>query len=97
MLHNYRIKLTSHNPESIKEVDNYFKELHIKNKRFVFLPKDKKIFTLIKSPHVNNKSKEQFKIEKFKRLVCLTISFQELKTMLKRLPSDLLIKISVSD
>jgi len=97
MLHNYRIKFTSHSLESIKEIDNYFKKTDIKNKRLVFLPKNKKIFTLIKSPHVNNKSKEHFKIEKFKRLVCLTASSQELKMLLKKLPNDLFIKVSVLD
>lgn len=97
MLHNYRIKFTSHNLESIKEIDNYLKKSDIKNKTLVSLPKKKKIFTLIKSPHVNNKSKEHFKIEKYKRLVCLTTSSHEVKTMLKKLPNDLFIKVCVTE
>ena len=33
------------------------------------LPTKKKIFTVLKSPHVNKKSREQFEIRTFKRLL----------------------------
>jgi len=95
MLYNYRIKFVSHNLESIKEIDSHFAKLKVTQKKVVFLPKKKRIFTLTKSPHVNNKSKEHFKIEKYNRLVCLTTSSGILKTLLKRLPNDLFIKVTV--
>jgi small subunit ribosomal protein S10 len=95
MLYNYRIKFVSHNLESIKEIDSHFEKLNVTQKRIVFLPKKKKIFTLTKSPHVNNKSKEHFKIEKYNRLVCLTTSSEILKMLLKGLPNDLFIKVTV--
>jgi ribosomal protein S10 len=95
MLHNYKIKFTSHSLASIKQLDIHLNKLEVVDKKIIFLPRKKKIFTLTKSPHVNNKAKEHFKIEKFNRLVCLTTSLQVLKTLLKKLPNDLLIKATI--
>ena len=95
MLHNYKLKFTSHSLASIKQVDIYLNKLGIADKKIIFLPKKKKIFTLTKSPHVNNKAKEHFKIEKYNRLVCLTTSLQVIKTLLKKLPNDLFVKATI--
>jgi small subunit ribosomal protein S10 len=93
MLHHYKIKFSSHNLRSIKEINKCLEKVNGKNKTIVSLPKDRKIFTVTKSPHVNNKAKEHFKIEKFKRLVCLKVSRADLKKFIKKIPNDLFVKI----
>ena len=41
-----------------------------------YLPTRKKRITLLKSPHVNKKSKEQFQFTTYKLLVSLNVSFE---------------------
>ena len=38
------------------------------------LPTHKKIFTVLRSPHVNKKSREQFKLNSYKRLLDIYLS-----------------------
>jgi len=92
MLRKYKIVISSHNLTSIKKIEQCLTVLKCQNKK-VMLPTKKKIFTLLRSPHVNSKSKEHFKIEKYRRLFYLTITLTSLKTFLESLPNDLHIKI----
>ena len=44
-------------------------------KGMVSLPKKQKVFTVLKSPHVHSKSKDQFKITIYKRLFKFPVFF----------------------
>jgi ribosomal protein S10 len=92
MLRKYKIAVSSHNLDSLKKIDHCLKKVNCENKK-IFLPKKKKIFTLLRSPHVNSKSKEHFKLETYRRLFYLKISLSSLKYFLENLPNDLHIKI----
>jgi small subunit ribosomal protein S10 len=92
MLREYKVVITSHSLNSIKKTEEHLKKLDCKNKKII-LPKKKKIFTLLKSPHVNSKAKEHFKLEKYRRLFYLKVSLSVLKSFLEGLPNDLNIKI----
>jgi small subunit ribosomal protein S10 len=93
MLRNFKLKVSSHNLNSIKEIENCLNDVKSVNKKVIFLPKKIKTFTLLKSPHVNSKAKEHFKIEKYQRLIYLKTSLVVLKSLLERLPNDILLKI----
>ena len=92
MLRNYKIAISSHNLNSIKKVEFCLNAVNGNNKK-VSLPKKKKFFTLLRSPHVNSKSKEHFKLKTYRRLFYLNMSLASLKQVLERLPNDLHIKI----
>ena len=92
MLRKYKIAINSHNLNSIKKIENCLKMIDCENKK-VFLPKKKKIFTLLKSPHVNSKAKEHFKLERYRRLFYLKVSLISLRHFLEILPNDLHIKV----
>jgi small subunit ribosomal protein S10 len=92
MLRKYKIAITSHNLDSIKKIESCLKILSCENKK-VKLPKNKKIFTLLRAPHVNSKAKEHFKLERYRRLFYLKVSLPSLKQLLEKLPNDLHIKI----
>ena len=93
MLRKYKILISSHNLGSIKKIENCLKAIDCESKK-VFLPKRKKVFAVLRSPHVNSKSKEHFQLEKYRRLFYLKISLLSLRQFLESLPNDLHIKIA---
>jgi len=54
----------------------------------VMLPKKKKRFTLVRSPHVNKKSKEHFKFIKYRRLYIVFFTEEQLYGFLEKVPND---------
>jgi len=62
---------------------NESKDLNINLKGMVNLPRKQKIFTLLKSPHVHSKSKDQFKIVIHKRLFKLVLSLESKMKIIK--------------
>ena len=92
MLRKYKIEISSHNLDSVKKIDTCLSVLDCESKK-VNLPKKKKIFTLLKSPHVNSKAKEHFKLERYRRLFYLKVSLISLRHFLEILPNDLHIKV----
>jgi len=92
MLRKYKIVISSHNLNSIKKIESCLNLVDCESKQ-VSLPKKRKYFTLLRSPHVNSKSKEHFKLERYKRLLYLKITLSSLKVFLESLPNDLHIKI----
>jgi len=58
-----------------------------------FLPKKCKKFVVIKSPHVNKKSKEHFQSCKYTNIYLISSSVEELKTFLLHAPNNLWIRI----
>lgn len=61
------------------------------------LPTNKKIFTVLKSPHVNKKSREQFKLCTYKRLLDIYSSTSKTVDALMKLelPSGVDVEIKV--
>ena len=61
------------------------------------LPTNKKIFTVLKSPHVNKKSREQFELNSYKRLLDIySSSTNTVDALMKlELPSGVEVEIKV--
>ena len=61
------------------------------------LPTHKKIFTVLRSPHVNKKSREQFKLSSYKRLLDIySSSSKTIDALMKlELPSGVEVEIKV--
>ena len=61
------------------------------------LPTNKKIYTVLKSPHVNNKAREQFQLSAHKRLLDIYSSSSKTVDALMRLelPSGVEVEIKV--
>ena len=61
------------------------------------LPTQKKIFTVLKSPHVNKKAREQFQLSSFKRLLDIySSSSKSVDALMKlELPSGVDVEIKV--
>ena len=61
------------------------------------LPTNKKIYTVLKSPHVNKKAREQFKLCSYKRLLDIySSSSKTVDTLMKlELPSGVNVEIKV--
>ena len=69
----------------------FFSELKLRNYKFrvIPLPIKSKLFTVVKSPFVNKKAKEQFKIETFSRLILLkNFHFIEVMQILKKVSHE---------
>lgn len=69
---NLAIKISAFNATTItkltKKIENKFKLLHLQTSGPVYLPKKQHKFTVLKSPHVNKKSREQFAMLIHRRL-----------------------------
>ena len=79
MQHIYKLKVSTNflpNIVFIEKLLTPFKK--------VILPKRIKKFVVIKSPHINNASKEHFKIVKYQRLFFVKMSLNSLKFFLQK-------------
>lgn len=73
--------------------------LGVRTGNVVRLPKNRKLFTVLRSPHVNKTAREQFAKDTYKRLICvydtapetLDVFYRELQ---QRPPVGVLIKIT---
>jgi len=52
------------------------------------LPTKRKRFALIRSPHVNKKSKEHFQFVKYRRLFIISFTEKQLYEFLEKVPND---------
>ena len=91
MLRNFKLKVSSHNLNSIKEIENCLNDVKSVNKKVIFLPKKIKTFTLLKSPHVNSKSKEQFELKIYTQLLTLKVNNRINYILLKNFLNEKLI------
>jgi small subunit ribosomal protein S10 len=92
---NCKLKVSTSNLNSIFICSKIFKK-RVANFRVIVLPKKKKRFTLLKSPHVNKKSKEHFQLLSHQRLYYITFaSVFLLKETLLLLPNDLNTKLNI--
>lgn len=88
---NYKLKILTSNLKSFLVVEKIIKKISSEVK-VTFLPTKKKRFVLLKSPHVNKKSKEHFQFLQHQRLYCFSITSPTLmKSFLLKVPNDLTI------
>ncbi|MGL4951755.1 MAG: 30S ribosomal protein S10 [Mycoplasma sp.] len=84
-----RIKLCSYDhqllDQSVKKIVEISKKTNATVKGPIPLPTKKEIFTILRSPHVNKSSREQFERRTHKRLIILTNAQAETIDGLKRL------------
>ena len=68
---NFRIKLWSYNLETLKQACNKVEEISVPGsiKGPIPLPKRTRRWCLLKSPHVNKKSREHFELRIHKRII----------------------------
>lgn len=92
---NCKLKISTSNLNSIFICHKIF-EQKVDTFKSISLPKKKKKFTLLKSPHVNKKSKEHFQFLKYQRIYYITfISTSLLKETLLLLPNDINTKLNI--
>lgn len=83
------VVLSSANLDSLKMSFVIFKKLvKLPNFKSVSLPVRAKRFSFLRSPHVNSKSKEHFKLVTHRRIFFFEIPFNLLFYVLKSLPND---------
>ena len=98
---NIRIKLRAYDNKildaSTEEIVNTVKRTGATIKGPIPLPTHKKIFTVLRSPHVNKKSREQFKLCSYKRLLDIySSSSKTIDALMKlELPSGVEVEIKV--
>lgn len=86
---NFKLKVSTPNLQSLFILEKLIKTFTPKFK-IVFLPKKKKRFVLLKSPHVNKKSKEHFQFLQYQRLYYINeLSLSIFKDCLLKSPNDL--------
>lgn len=96
-----RIKLYSYDhkllDQSIKKIIEVAKSTNAEIKGPIPLPTKTEIFTILRSPHVNKSSREQFECRIHKRLLIISNVKQETMDKLKRLsiPTSVEIKIKL--
>lgn len=96
-----RIKLYSYDhkllDQSIKKIIEVAKSTNAEIKGPIPLPTKIEIFTILRSPHVNKSSREQFERRIHKRLLIISNVKQETMDKLKRLsiPTSVEIKIKL--
>ncbi len=96
-----RIKLYSYDhkllDQSIKKIIEVAKSTNAEIKGPIPLPTKTEIFTILRSPHVNKSSREQFERRIHKRLLIISNVKQETMDKLKRLsiPTSVEIKIKL--
>ena len=97
-----RVRLESFNYEllnsSCQKIINLAEQSNINRTKIVPLPTDKRIYCVLRSPHVDKDSREHFEIRRYKRIIDLhyesTINVFELLLELE-LPSGILYRISI--
>ena len=98
---NIRIKLRAYDNKildaSTEEIVNTVKRTGATIKGPIPLPTHKKIFTVLRSPHVNKKSREQFQLSSYKRLLDIySSSSKTIDALMKlELPSGVEVEIKV--
>jgi ribosomal protein S10 len=86
---NCKLKISTPNLESFLFLEKSITPF-ISTIRVILLPNKIKRFTLLKSPHVNKKSKEHFQYLRYQRLYYITFFSPEVaKEFLLKVPNDL--------
>jgi small subunit ribosomal protein S10 len=89
----YLIKINHLNNKNLNNKINIIKKNKKKNFKIIKLPTKIKTFTVLRSPHVDKKSREQYELRKFKILIkTKKISKKEIKNLIKK--DNIFIKIT---
>jgi small subunit ribosomal protein S10 len=95
-----QLRIKSYSKETlslyIAYLQGIFFKLKLSTSVFNF-PQKKKIITLLKSPHVNKKAKEQFEIKYFKASISFknSVSLSLIKNILTNKPKSVSLKIKI--
>lgn len=97
-----RVRLESFNSEllnsSCQKIINLAEQNNINGSKIIPLPTEKRIYCVLRSPHVDKDSREHFEIRRYKRIIDFhsqsTKSFFKLLLELE-LPSGILYRISI--
>ena len=81
----YQLKITGPSTNAVLVAKKILVCLFVPIHKIIALPSKKRQFTLLKSPHVNNSSKEHFKIVKFQYVFYTSVSFNFIKIGLSKL------------
>jgi len=87
----YELKISTNNFNNFSTIRFLLAPYLISSLRL--LPKKCKRFVVIKSPHVNKKSKEHFQIYKYTNSYLVFLSVDKLKNFLQYAPNDLWVRI----
>lgn len=95
-----QLTLRSYSKEILSLYINYLKIIFLKldiNSSIFNFPKKRKVITLLKSPHVNKKAKEQFEIKYFKTSISFKkgLSLKVVKNILVNKPKCISLKIKM--
>jgi ribosomal protein S10 len=90
---NYCFKISTSNLSDFIIIRNLLTVFGTGLVKTIVLPKRLKRFVFIKSPHVNNSSKEHFQLIKYQRLFYVNFSPVSLKKFLTKTPNRINIKI----
>jgi hypothetical protein len=94
LIKTYSLKISTSNLANLLFIRGLFLFFSSNNKHGgVMLPTKKKRFTLIRSPHVNKKSKEHFQIIKHRRLFTVCFTNKQLHGFLEKVPNDVEVSI----
>jgi|LakMenEpi03Aug12_release.lakeMendotaPanAssembly.Ray.scaffolds.fasta_scaffold1123614_1 small subunit ribosomal protein S10 len=63
--------------KSLQKISSKMEYLNIKDSKIISLPNKNKHYTLLRSPHIDKKSREQFKIQSFTKLLIIEYDFQD--------------------
>ena len=89
MIANYHLKVSGSNLNSFFILEKIVKS-SVPILKSIVLPKKTKKFVLLKSPHVNKKSKEHFQLTRYQRLYYINCkSLLLLQQLLLKAPNDL--------
>ena len=85
----YQLKITGPSANAVLVAKKILVCLSEPINKIIPLPSKKRQFTLLKSPHVNNSSKEHFKIMKFQYIIYTSVSFNLIKIGLSKLSPNI--------
>jgi len=83
-MYSYQLKISTNNVEDFSFIEKRFPT----KVKIVVLPRKRKKFVFIRSPHVNKKSKEHFQILDYRRVYYSSFSLNSLKEFLSNIPNS---------
>ncbi len=85
----YQVKITGPSTNAVLVAKKILVCLFAPIHKMVALPSKKRQFTLLKSPHINNSSKEHFKMLKYQHTIYTSVSFNLIQTSLSKLSPNI--------
>jgi ribosomal protein S10 len=85
----YQLKITGPSANAVLVAKKILVCLFVPTHKIISLPSKKRQFTLLKSPDINNSSKEHFKILKFQHIIYTSVSFNFIKIGLSKLSPNI--------